>query len=234
MLAAAAVSASMILPTTPTLASAPSGNQGIWHQTLREDFTSLNTARWGTYTGFPGDHGVWKPSHVVATRGVCQIRGYREGASFVTGGMMLQGQTRTYGKYLARARFARGDGIGVAMLLWPKTGWPPEIDFAEAEANEGRIMAVSHWSATNQRQLAFVGVDMRQWHTYGVEWAPNVVRYTLDGRVWATMTGPAVPHQPMNLVFQTGANKRIGPISASQPARVDLELDWVSVYKYGA
>ena len=230
MLVTLAASTSLLLPTTPALAAtSPTGNLGVWHQTLREDFTSLNTNRWGLYTGFPGDFGVWKPSHVVASGGLGQIKGYREGTSFVTGGMMLQGQTRTYGKYLVRARFERADGVGVCMMLWPQTGWPPEIDFTEAEATEGRIMAASHWSSSNQRQLSFVGVDMTAWHTYGVEWAPNVVRYTLDGRVWATMTGAAVPHQPMNLVIQTGANKQIGAVS-----HANLLIDWVSVYKYGA
>jgi hypothetical protein len=235
VVAVAASALSLLLPLVPASANtvAPAGSYGTWTQTMRENFDgALNTNRWGRYTGFPGDYGVWKPSHIEMHGGQCWIHGYREGASFVTGGMMLQGQTRTYGKYLVRARFDRADGVGHAMMLWPKSGWPPEVDFSEGEGIEGRTMATAHWGALNSQQHAFLRVDMRNWHTYGVEWTPTALRYTFDGRVWATMTGKAVPHQPMSLVIQTGADKRIGPITALQPRNVTFAIDWVAVYRY--
>lgn len=236
MTTALATCTALLLPLSMAEANtvSPAGDRGVWKQTLREDFNgALNRSRWGTYDGFPGDHGVWKSNHVEMHGGQAWIHGYREGADFVTSGMMLTSLPQRYGKYEVRARFDRADGIGHAMILWPVTGWPPEVDFSEAEGPEGRTMATAHWGTANDQQHAFADVDMRQWHTYGVEWTPSVLRYTLDGRVWATMTGTAVPHVPMRLVMQTGANKVIGPISASQPRDVVFAVDWVSVYRYG-
>jgi beta-glucanase (GH16 family) len=103
-----------------------------------------------------------------------------------------------------RAKFDRSTSIQHAMLLWPTSGWPPEIDFSEGPTSNG-VMATSHWGAGNSQMHAFKQVDMTQWHTYGVEWTPTRLLFTIDGAGWATMGGSAVPHQTMKLAIQTVA-----------------------------
>ena len=68
---------------------------------------------------------------------------------------------------------------------------------------------------------------MTQWHTYGVEWTPTRLLFTIDGQGWATMGGSAVPHQPMQLAMQTAATS-----DASSTGTVDLEIADVYVWSY--
>ncbi len=87
----------------------------------------------------------------------------------------------------------------------------------------GRVMATA--------TLVYANVDMRQWHTYGVEWSPGRLASTLDGRVFGVMTA-AVPTVPMTLALQTHATQAIGAVSSATPRDVTLAVDWVSVYRY--
>ena len=222
------------MPSSPANAAVPIGNIGGWTQTAHEDFLKpLNTNVWGKYSGRPGGnpYGMWSPSHVDVRAEALRLRGYREGGQFVTGGVMLN-RPQTYGKWLVRAAFNRGIGIEQVMLLWPVSGWPPELDFHEGAAT-GTTMATSHWGATNEQAHFFAKVDQRNYHTYGLEWTPTYVKFTLDGRVFGTITGAGVPHQPMNLALQTHATRPIGAVSALVPLQVTEYIDWVSIYRYG-
>jgi hypothetical protein len=221
-----AACATLLLPTLPAQSAVSP------HFTLRlhETFNSgIQSSRWGKYEGQPTStsYSTWSPSHVVASGGIAMLRGYRDGGGYVTGGFMLNAVTQTYGKYVVRARFQRSTVVQHAMLLWPTSGWPPEVDFSEGPTTQG-VMATAHWGASNSQQHAFKRVDMTQWHTYGVEWTPTRLLYTIDGRAWAAMTGAAVPHQPMRLAIQTEATS---PTSSSTPA-VRLDVADVAVFSY--
>ncbi len=235
VLSTLAAATSLLLPSTPAAALelSPAGNLPAWTQVLREDFNgALNTARWAPYSGTPGGnpYGKWSPKHIEMHGGQAWLHGYREGSQFVTAGMILYSHPLTFGKYLVRARFDRGAGIEHVMLLWPTVGWPPELDFTEGESN-GETMATSHWGAANNQQHAWTKVDMTQWHTYGLEWTPTSVAFSIDGRVFARMTGAAVPKQPMKLAIQTAATKPVGAPSAATPRDVTLRLEWISIYR---
>jgi beta-glucanase (GH16 family) len=223
------------MPMTPAQAEPlPLGNISGWTQTLHEDFgVPLNPNRWGVYNGQPGGapNALWSPKHVELHLNAARLRGYREGGTFVTAGMMLTSTPQTYGKYLVRAKFDRSAGVEQVMLLWPVSGpWPPEVDFAEG-ASGTRTMATAHYSSANEQVHHFTDVDMTQWHTYGVEWSPNRLTYTLDGKAWGSVTGAAVPRVPMNLAIQTQAMRPAGAISSAMPREVTEYIDWVSVYK---
>jgi hypothetical protein len=201
-----------------------------WSLKLRESFTNgISSTRWGKYEGQPGGspYGYWKASHVVGSNGNALLRGYRDGTRFVTGGMMLNSVTQTYGMYKVRARFDRSTTIQHAMLLWPTSGWPPEVDFSEGPTSRG-IMATSHWGASNSQLHAFKSVDMRQWHVYGVAWTPTSLTFTVDGVVWSRMTGSAVPHQPMRLAIQTVP---VAPVPLTQ-GEVRMTISDVCVWRW--
>lgn len=221
-----------LLPT-PAHAAVPIGNLPGWTQVVHEDFNgALNTARWGLYDGPTDTYGMWSPKHLEMHGGQAWLHGYREGGNFVTAGMMEVTNPQLYGKYLVRARFDRGAGISHVLILWPTAEtWPPEVDFSEGESRT-RTMATSHWDANNDQTHLFVGVDLTQWHTYGVEWTPTRLTYTLDGHAWGSMTGLAVPHIPMNLAIQTQALRDVGPVSLATPRDVTYAVDWVSIYRY--
>jgi beta-glucanase (GH16 family) len=143
---------------------------------------------------------------------------------------------QTYGYYQIRLRVDAGAGVSASALLWPKVGWPPEVDlFEDGSTGDTRttITANLHYAPGDQRiHAGRQGVDFTTWHTVGVEWTPGELRYLLDGTVWATMTGAAVPSQPMALDLQTEYGA--GTYAAATPARVTMDVAWVAVAELGS
>jgi hypothetical protein len=217
--------ATVLLPSAHATAAVSSHFTLKLHETFTEGIPS---ARWGKYAGQPGGnpYGWWAASHVQPYHGAALLRGYQDGGRYATGGMMLNSIAQTYGKYVVRAKFDRSSTVEHCMLLWPVTGWPPEVDFSEGPGT-GRIMATSHWSSSNSQMHAFKQLDMTQWHTYGVEWTPTKLLFTVDGVGWATMGGAAVPHQAMKLAIQTAAT---APTSATTEVRMSIADVYVWSY----
>jgi hypothetical protein len=215
----------VLLPNAHATAAVSSHFTLKLHETFTEGIPSY---RWGKYEGQPGGnpYGYWEPSHVQAYDGLALLRGYRDGGQYVTGGFMLSSIAQTYGKYVVRARFDRSASIEHCMLLWPTSGWPPEIDFSEGPTSQG-VMATSHWGSGNSQMHAFKQVDMTQWHTYGVEWTPTRLLFTIDGVGWATMGGSAVPHQTMQLAIQTAATS---PTTLTREVRMSIADVYVWSY----
>jgi beta-glucanase (GH16 family) len=230
--AAAAVHPSGLAPAKV----APRG----WKRYWVDDFaTTAVSSAWDKYNGYPGGYsnGWWAPSHVRSTRGMLVLDGFRQGGKFVTGGVSATRRSSLlYGKYLVRMRADSGIGVGYVALLWPtKGGWPPEVDFAEdAGRSRTTTSGTSHFSASNRQLQKILRVDFTKWHTVGVEWTPTALKYTIDGRVWATMTGAAVPHVPMHLAIQSAALKCTSwsaCVSSATPAHVNIYVDWVDIYR---
>jgi beta-glucanase (GH16 family) len=223
----------------------PSGNLPGWRQVFADDFngTTLDTSRWRTYSGQPGGDpgGWWAPSHVTVGGGMLILSGYRdpaEGDRWTTGGVSSSpGLVQTYGKYLVRFRFDRGEGIAHAILLWPAdNSWPPEIDFSEDNGLARQTdYATLHYGVANTQLQYPLSVDLTKWHTLGVEWTPGQLVYTVDGRDWATVTSAHVPTIPMVLDIQTqawacGTSTWEHCPNSTTPPRVNLYVDWVVAY----
>lgn len=239
----AGVAALMAVPAahaaTPYASTSPAAASG-WRLSFSDDFngTSLNRANWCVYNGSGNQHGPRSARHVFVRNGVLTLRTQPIGGQWHGAGVCAARATRqTYGKYEMRVRMDQGFGVRGTALLWPVAGWPPEIDFFELESSNAartRNMLSNHYGSTNSMQHAFVPGTYSAWHNVGVEWTRSAIRYTLDGRVVATMTGH-VPHQQMWLAIQTGTGKAGGPNAprASTPRPVDLQVDWVRVYQVG-
>jgi hypothetical protein len=227
----------------------PVGDLPGWTQIFTDDFDRCDLgADWGPYSGQPGGNpnSRWDEPMVDVSGGAMTLKSERTGGEWVTGGVSNYPVTQQYGRWEIRMRADRSDDISYHMLLWPKSeNWPPEIDFAESISGERTQMdGWVHWvDATGERQKAQATVrgDFSDWHTVGVEWAPGVIRYLLDGAVWAEVRSDAmIPDEPMWLGLQAeaGACERradwgMMPCSESspyQPDSVDVQIDWVAVY----
>ena len=220
-----------------------------WNLVDTDQFTGTSLgADWKEYLGQPGGDpgGWWNTNHVVVSNGLLDLRGYRDtsqgapAGTWATGGVMQTGLTQTYGKYLVRARMQKGAGVAPVLLLWPaSTAWTPEIDFAEDGGARPREVSqmtfhpgpdISYVSST-------VNVNWARWHTYGVEWTPGRLVWTLDGRdVGTTIVSGRVPDVPMRLAIQDqmegpncGTGFKVCPNSAT-PAEVDFKVDWIQEY----
>lgn len=216
-------------PVRRAVASAGDGVQAAvkqgWTKVGGDEFngTSLN-GNWGPYDGAGnGGNGRRTPDAIKVGGGVVTITGDAQGN---TGGMAW-GDNQTYGKWEMRAKFPAGGGLyHPVLLLWPESGWPPEIDFAETASDSGQVDFFLHYSASNQQESASRQLDITQWHNYAVEWTSNSVVGYIDGQQWfRNSSSQSVPQQPMHPVIQLD---NFGGTSM-QPAQ--MMVDYMRIYK---
>ncbi len=224
-------------PSEPS-GQAPPGDTAMpgYHETYVNDFTGTTIPQgWDVYTGVPGgDPGSqWALGHVVVADGQLQLNTFQDpafGGEWVTGGLCQCGIEQTYGAYFVRSR-ATGAGPTMVELLWPITGWPPEIDFSETNGEIGSSSATLHFTSANSQIHNTVDVDITQWHTWGVIWTPTSVIYTVDGRVWGEVDIPAdIPNQPMTLDLQQQTWCDATPNFACPTSPQSMLVDWVAEY----
>jgi len=207
-----------------------------YSQSYVTDFTGSSLpSGWLPFTGQPGgDPGAqWASSHITVSGGMMQLNAWQDpayGNEWVTGGTCQCGLARTYGAYFVRSR-QTGPGPTVVQLLWPTAKvWPPEIDFNETDGTTSKTSATVHFTnATSFDQRRLSGIDMTQWHTWGVVWTANSVTYTVDGQVWGSVSIPSeLPHQDMTLDItqQTWCSSGWGCPTSNQSTQVD----WVAEY----
>ena len=204
-------------------------------QTYVNDFNAptLPTG-WNVFTGIPGaDPGAhFGISHVTVSGGVLRLLTYRNRSwhnRWVTGGVCQCGLAQTYGADFVRSRVT-GAGPNEAELLWPSgSTWPPEIDFSESGGSLTNISSSLHYGSVNHIDQRFLHVNMRQWHTWGVIWTPTSVIYTVDGRIWSSVTVLAeIPTLPMTLDLEQRTKCAVGHQCPTKP--VAMEVDWVAEY----
>lgn len=235
--------------SAPGAIPVPSGDLPGWSQIFSDDFDRCTLGPdWSTYSGQPGGNpnSTWDASMVELEGGLLHLNSMRTANGWITGGVSNYPVTQQYGRWEVRMRADYSDDISYHMLLWPQDEtWPPEIDFAESvSGTRAEMSAFLHWvdrNGNNAKTDAATTGDFSQWHTVGVEWGPGIVRYLLDGEVWAeahseTMV-PAVPMW-LGLQAEAGACERReewGMTACSdsaqlRPDNVAVQIDWVTVY----
>jgi beta-glucanase (GH16 family) len=219
----------------------PPGSMPGWRLVYSQGFNgSVLPPGWGAYEGQPGGdpYGQWDPANVVVRGGALHLLATSSaGAGYTTGGVKFHGNPQTYGMYLVRMKGDYEPGLQISdiALLWPNSkAWPPEIDFFEDRGGmRAAYLATVHpgpsGDNSNQRH---VGVDCNatRWHTYGVQWTPKSITFSIDGHP----AGAAVPNSglpgwpdiPMNLALQS---QNLGAAQPSHPIET-LTVDWVAEY----
>ena len=206
-----------------------------FRRTFVDDFVGRRlSAQWSLFAGQPGsDPGAqWSPSHVRVSDGMLTLNAWPDsayGGRWVTGGLCACHRAQKYGAFFVRARLS-GPGATFVGLLWPLSGWPPEVDFTETYGSISHSMATVHFGQRNNQLHSEVKVDMERWHTWGVIWTPRLLLFTLDGVVWGRVTSAAaVPDVPMSLHLQQQtwcADNYACPVSPQS-----VQIDWVEVFR---
>jgi beta-glucanase (GH16 family) len=235
--AAAASVTSTAVPGTAAHSERTAARSGSrWKLVFRDRFNgrSLNTDKWGVYTG-----GQRRAENVIVSDGKLTLRTKRTSSGWTYAGVSnSRAMKRTYGKFVIRARLDRARGTRAVALLWPAhhAGWPPEVDFFEvAGDNPARThnLTANHYreDGVHKIQHALVKSNYTKWHRIGVIWKPRVLKFLLDGKVVAVQRGE-VPQQDMWLGLQTAIGTASGAPVATTPNRVDFDIGWVKVYKH--
>jgi beta-glucanase (GH16 family) len=218
-------------------ATAATATANDFTQIFQDDFngSALNGTAWGVYDN-PTAKAHRTRANIAVNNGMASLKTQYSSAlqTWTAAGMSAtrnKSLIQTYGKYEMRVQVSAGDSRVVA-LLWPAKGWPPEIDFMEmggqnAQGTRQQSTQTLHYGPQNAMIHTNVNADMTQWHTVGVQWTPREIDYTLDGVVTNSVTGPAVPSQPMWMGLQTAAGKGHTPT-----VPVNVNVDYVKIYKY--
>lgn len=205
---------------------------------------SLDTTKWTKYVGAPnGGNGDWEPSNVILGDGTMRLRTAKnaEGRWISAGVTSAKAIKQQYGKWEIRVRLDRGYGVRNVALLWPTTGWPPEVDFLETSGRDPlktKNTLASHYKdsfGVHRVWQKRIYNDYTQWHTIGVQHEPGRMQFTLDGAVVATLT-ENLPKSPLWLGMQTAlGSARLGAApNETTPAIVDMQVDWVRIHRYNS
>jgi beta-glucanase (GH16 family) len=147
-----------------------------------------------------------------------------------------------YGRFEARIKLPGGTGLWPAFWMVPAAaaanpGMPGEIDVIEVNnSNPFLVSGYEHDANTHNYRAAKVLTvpASSSFHTYGVDWTPSGITWTLDGQPYGHIS--AYPNWPFDQPFIMILDLAVGgswpgspDASTKFPAQMDVS--WVRVYK---
>lgn len=148
---------------------------------------------------------------------------------------------QAFGTWEARIRFPAGQGVWPGFFLLPKgqLGPYPEIDIFEAypglpgRGGLGRSVIVStvHLSAGVTHHKTFdAGIDLTaDFHVYRMTWTPARLEFSLDGRVYWTVTDD-IPKVPMYPVLDLAMGAPGYRVDGTTPTTATMDIDYLRVF----
>lgn len=156
------------------------------------------------------------------------------------GAYAMLDMAQPYGYWRARMRISGPtdrETNKVCGLLWPEQPppaldlpkiWPPEIDFNESPLRLETHQTL-HYGTRDENFMHHTkyDVDLRQWHTIGVNVKPGLVEYFCDGAVKTSVNQDV----PVNVGY-LGAGWNLHLRTEMRTADVTaMDIAWVSIYK---
>ncbi len=230
----------------------------VWEDEFNGD--ALNGDHWGIEVKeFPpnNEHQYYtdRPENVLVSDGTLKLTARREnfGSREYTSGKITTQNKKTfkYGKFEAHMKLPRAPGSWPAFWLlgenistagWPKCG---EIDIMEhSQDTDYSSSAIHTWSYNHKRQTEKVGIyDIADYdtgfHTYGLEWSPDILRFFVDGNEYFSVTkmqlGTGEDEWPFDQPFFIILNEAVGGALGGWPDEskypLTTEVDWVRIYQ---
>jgi beta-glucanase (GH16 family) len=145
-----------------------------------------------------------RPENAYVKDGMLHIRAVREsyrGNEYTSARMTTKGLfSTTYGRFEFRAKLPTGQGLWPALWLMPAGDtygpWAAsgEIDIMEARRQEPhRVVGTLHYGSTWPGNTSTGtnyempdGGRIDQFHVYGLDWEPGVIRWYVDGILYST------------------------------------------------
>jgi beta-glucanase (GH16 family) len=145
---------------------------------------------------------------------------------------------QTYGYFEARAKVPSGDGLWPAFWMLPaRGGWPPEIDIFEVLGRDPSVVYHSiHtgvWSKPNHFTHKYQTDDLsKDYHTYGVWWDRDVIRFYLDDTFVTQYDTPRQLNQPCYLIINLAVGGWGGPPDPAADQLGVMKVAWVKAYHF--
>lgn len=138
-----------------------------------------------------------------------------------------------YGRYAIRFKAETTPGYKLAWLLWPTVNDAgSEIDFPELEL-DSTIAAFMHYRDGSGQDAFDTGQPYGVWHTAVTEWAPDDVKFYLDGKLAGHST-KLVPNTAMNWIIQSESaldeRAENGSVIAAPNSSATIDISWIAAY----
>ena len=161
--------------------------------------------------------------------------------------------SQTYGRFEARIKMPAGRGVWPAFWLLgddiAQTGWPAcgEIDIAELVGSApATILGTIHGpgysgsAGVSSKYTLSAGKSFSDgFHTFAVDWAPNLIRFYIDDVLYATRTPAGLPpgsrwvfDRPFFIILNVAVGGNLpGPPDDSTAFPQTMRVDYVRVFK---
>jgi beta-glucanase (GH16 family) len=241
ILVTVAIVALVLTPAT-TASADPIGGTG-WNLVFSDDFngSTVDTAKWNYRTDVKA-YSSQKAENVTLSGGIMSINLKQEtdrGKSFTGGGLVSKQQLR-YGYYETRAKINEGAGWHTAFWLQcgdGSTTYPAcqrtEIDGFEIDSHLPTSLRhnIITWNGSGNgggfgatTGTYNIGFDLRQWHTYGIDWSETSVKYYVDGVLKATQNyTPSNWTHDYTSIWLTSIGYGVAPDPAYLPSQAQFD-----------
>jgi hypothetical protein len=209
-----------------------------YYDTSRNPYYNRPVGQWGEYRA---------DRTASVDQGVLRIRMHTEGIRPMVfnllpsfGEKIGNWYYQLYGAYEICARFPSAmPGYKIAWLLWPSSNDGrgdgeidmPETDLASLTSVGGFVHRIDGTSGGDQHVMAKYALDMRQWHRYRIEWAPNSVRFYIDDVETGEWT-ERIPNTPMRWAIQ--CETTLTQAAPDPKVQGDILIDWMTIREYVA
>lgn len=178
----------------------------------------------------------WRADHVRATGDGVKLvlaKSGVTGAAPMSSGEITRRDQFRYGYFESRLRASRGAGVVSGFFTFARNGddersWN-EIDVEILGRDTTMVELTIHAEGRSDHRKLDLGFDAAdEFHTYGVEWTPDAVRWFVDGVMVHEVTGRIVKRlnseQKLHLTL-TGTNRLDGWAGQLNPEGGPYEMD---------
>lgn len=146
---------------------------------------------------------------------------------------------QTYGRFAARIKLPAGHGLWPAFWMVPaRSSSPGEIDIIEVNNTKPYLATGYAHNPGTPGYRAKTVLDLpisTQYHTYGVDWTPSGITWTLDGTPYGHIN--SYPNWPFNQPFIMLLDLAVGgewpgPPDANTVFPAHMLVSWVRVYEW--
>ncbi len=227
-------------------------NKLIWSDEFNYN-GAPDSAKWGYDIGGSGwgnnelEYYTDRLQNAVVKNGVLKITALKEnykGRDYTSARIVTKGKfSFKYGRVEVRAKLPSGVGTWPALWMlgsnvdsahWPACG---EIDIMEHLGRDmhtiyGTLHYPGHYGDHANGKTTPIK-DATQFHIYGLEWTPSVIKISVDGKVYQTVPNSA--DIPFNHNFFIILNMAMGgnfggPVDPNV-TKATMEIDYVRVYQ---
>lgn len=179
-------------------------------------------------------------------KGIVNPNTQSDSRTYLTGGVWTRDKFNfTYGKVEVRAKMDSSQGCWPAIWLLGSTneygGWPDfgEIDIMEHLNFDSFIYSTIHSNTKSSPNSKTASVNPGEFNTYGVEWYPNRIVFTINGATTFTYykeTGADWHQWPFDRDFHIIISQQLGGawVGSVDPSQLPVEyvIDYVKYYEY--